>query len=338
MHRCAAPQGTDLPLSMPIASFDPSDLPQLSAQLLENLKLAGHEAPTPLQRHVVPVALAGRDALIVGAGRDSQAASLLLPVVARLMLDPRALPAKSGGLRAVVLAPTREAASRTVQEARQLVLRTPLRCTLACGGTPLDETLAELSAGVELLVATPGRLVDLVERGRAVLGGVKVLALLEVDRLLDLGFEPQLRRLLLLQGLPSAHERQTLLGCAVKPPDLQRRLPELARGDMVQVRVTGSAAVHAGCRNVLVEQRVVYAEERDKQLELGKLVRRAEGLTVVVCSTRRRCEMVAYLLQGEGLTAIAQPDRLKPKEREAALQALATGANPDPNPDPDPAH
>ena len=335
MHRCAAPQGTDLPLSMPIASFDPSDLPQLSAQLLENLKLAGHEAPTPLQRHVVPVALAGRDALIVGAGRDSQAASLLLPVVARLMLDPRALPAKSGGLRAVVLAPTREAASRTVQEARQLVLRTPLRCTLACGGTPLDETLAELSAGVELLVATPGRLVDLVERGRAVLGGVKVLALLEVDRLLDLGFEPQLRRLLLLQGLPSAHERQTLLGCAVKPPDLQRRLPELARGDMVQVRVTGSAAVHAGCRNVLVEQRVVYAEERDKQPELGKLVRRTgEGLTVVVCSTRRRCEMVAYLLQGEGLTALVQPDRLKPKEREAALQACATGANPDPEPDP----
>ena len=150
----------------------------------------------------------------------------------------------------------------TVQEARQLVLRTPLRCTLACGGTPLDETLAELSAGVELLVATPGRLVDLVERGRAVLGGVKVLALLELDRLLDLGFEPQLRRLLLQQGLPSAHERQTLLGCAVKPPDLQRRLPELAKGDMVQVRVTGSAAVHAGCRNVLVEQRVVYAEER----------------------------------------------------------------------------
>ena len=97
-----------------------------------------------------------------------------------------------------------------MQEARQLVLRTPLRCTLACGGTPVDETLAELSAGVELLVApsrsrssdpspkpvsagvellvaTPGRLVDLVERGRAVLGGLKVLALLEVDRLLDLG-------------------------------------------------------------------------------------------------------------------------------------------------------
>ena len=210
LPRHTAPQGTDLPLSMPIASFGPSDLPQLSAQLLENLKLAGHEAPTPLQRHVVPIALAGRDALIVGAGRDSQAASLLLPVVARLMLDPRALPAKSGGLRAVVLATTREAASRTVQEARQLVLRTPLRCTLACGGTPVDETLAELSAGVELLVApsnspssnpsrkplsagvellvaTPGRLVDLVERGRAVLGGLKVLALLEVDRLLDLG-------------------------------------------------------------------------------------------------------------------------------------------------------
>ena len=203
LPRHTAPQGTDLPLSMPIASFGPSDLPQLSAQLLENLKLAGHEAPTPLQRHVVPIALAGRDALIVGAGRDSQAASLLLPVVARLMLDPRALPAKSGGLRAVVLAPTREAASRTVQEARQLVLRTPLRCTLACGGTPVDETLAELSAGVELLVATPGRLVDLVERGRAVLGGLKVLALLEVDRLLDLGFEPQLRRLLLLQANPN---------------------------------------------------------------------------------------------------------------------------------------
>ena len=101
-----AVEGTQLPLNMPISSFEPSELPQLSPQLLENLRALGHKTPTPLQRHVVPVALAGRDLTVVGATRESQATSLLLPVVSALAIDPRALPAKSGGLCLLYTSPS----------------------------------------------------------------------------------------------------------------------------------------------------------------------------------------------------------------------------------------
>ena len=218
-------QGPDLPLNMPITTFEPTELPQLSPQLLDNLRLAEQDTPTLLQKHVVPIALAGRDLIVVGATPESQAAALLLPVASKLANEPPAT--ARGGLRALVLVPTREAATQTVREVRRLVRKTPLRCTLACGGVTLEETQAELATGVELLVATPGRLVDLVERDRLSLGDVKLLALLGLDSLLDSGFEPQLRRLFLqvcVPSLPPPRRATALFSLSLAPLDLTARL------------------------------------------------------------------------------------------------------------------
>jgi len=152
-------------------------------------------------------------------------------------------------------------------------------------------------------------------------------------QLLDLGFEPQLRSLLQHEAMASAQERQTLLCCAHCSPALKRLLPGgeeacgLTRADLVTVHLGGPAALLAACDNSLVTQQVVFAEERDKQPALGKLVRASSGLTVVVCSSKRRCEMVAYLLQAERIAAdeVAQLEKLKPREQKAALAAWAAG-------------
>lgn len=123
------------------------------------------------------------------------------------------------------------------------------------------------------------------------------------------------------------HERQMLLCCASLTPSLRKLLPELHRADVVSVTVGPPLSLMAACSNELVSQRAVFAEEQGKQAALGTLVRSSPGLTLVVCSTRKRCELVLYLLQGEGVTALDGnlSDKLKPKEREAALQSFSSG-------------
>jgi len=124
------------------------------------------------------------------------------------------------------------------------------------------------------------------------------------------------------------HERQTLLCCASLTPSLRKLLPELHRADVVSVTVGPPLSLMAACSNELVSQRAVFAEERGKQAALGALVRGTPGLTLVVCSTRKRCELTLHLLQGEGVTALDGnlSDKLKPREREAALQSFSSGA------------
>ena len=153
-------EGLHLPLKLPIDSFTPAELPDLTPQLLLNLEAAGYGPPTPLQRHTVPVAFAARDLLVMGATHGTGlTVSLLLPIVGRLALDPRAVAAQTAAdgasrPRALVLAADREGATHALDVARELARRTPLRCALACGGIQLEDTLAELAAGVDVLVAS----------------------------------------------------------------------------------------------------------------------------------------------------------------------------------------
>ena len=201
-------EGLHLPLKLPIDSFTPAELPDLTPQLLLNLEAAGYGPPTPLQRHTVPVAFAARDLLVMGATHGTGlTVSLLLPIVGRLALDPRAVAAQTAAdgasrPRALVLAADREGATHALDVARELARRTPLRCALACGGIQLEDTLAELAAGVDVLVATAGGAIALLERGRLALDAVSILALLDADALLDGGFEGAARRLLLAEKMP----------------------------------------------------------------------------------------------------------------------------------------
>ena len=351
-------EGLHLPLKLPIDSFTPAELPDLTPQLLLNLEAAGYGPPTPLQRHTVPVAFAARDLLVMGATHGTGlTVSLLLPIVGRLALDPRAVAAKTAAdgasrPRALVLAADREGATHALDVARELARRTPLRCALACGGIQLEDTLAELAAGVDVLVATAGGAIALLERGRLALDAVSILALLDADALLDGGFEGAARRLLLAEKMPPPcaaqfgrrairpprnsacallsdarpllaprrAQRQTLVSCAALSAPLRALLGETMRAD--PVHVTAPAAWRAACVRPLVEQRLEFAEEGRQQPRLAEVVGKPPpGLCVVVCASRRRCEMVAFALQGEGVEALAfAHEKMKPKERHAALE------------------
>ena len=221
-------EGLHLPLKLPIDSFTPAELPDLTPQLLLNLEAAGYGPPTPLQRHTVPVAFAARDLLVMGATHGTGlTVSLLLPIVGRLALDPRAVAAQTAAdgasrPRALVLAADREGATHALDVARELARRTPLRCALACGGIQLEDTLAELAAGVDVLVATAGGAIALLERGRLALDAVSILALLDADALLDGGFEGAARRLLLAEKMPPPCAAQSAAAQfgrrAIRPP------------------------------------------------------------------------------------------------------------------------
>ena len=357
-------EGLHLPLKLPIDSFTPAELPDLTPQLLLNLEAAGYGPPTPLQRHTVPVAFAARDLLVMGATHGTGlTVSLLLPIVGRLALDPRAVAAQTAAdgasrPRALVLAADREGATHALDVARELARRTPLRCALACGGIQLEDTLAELAAGVDVLVATAGGAIALLERGRLALDAVSILALLDADALLDGGFEGAARRLLLAEKMPPPcaaqcfraaqfgrrairpmrnsacaflsdarpllaprrAQRQTLVSCAALSAPLRALLGETMRAD--PVHVTAPAAWRAACVRPLVEQRLEFAEEGRQQPRLAEVVGKPPpGLCVVVCASRRRCEMVAFALQGEGVEALAfAHEKMKPKERHAALE------------------
>ena len=231
-------EGLHLPLKLPIDSFTPAELPDLTPQLLLNLEAAGYGPPTPLQRHTVPVAFAARDLLVMGATHGTGlTVSLLLPIVGRLALDPRAVAAQTAAdgasrPRALVLAADREGATHALDVARELARRTPLRCALACGGIQLEDTLAELAAGVDVLVATAGGAIALLERGRLALDAVSILALLDADALLDGGFEGAARRLLLAEKMPPPCAAQSAAAQLFRAAQFGRRAIRRARSSL----------------------------------------------------------------------------------------------------------
>jgi len=218
-----------------------------------------------------------------------------------------------------------------------------LRCARACGGLPIDASAAECTADVELLVATPARLLDLLDRGAASLEAVRFLTLLGADALFDLGFEAHLRRIILDEQMPPTLERQTTLSCAGMSETLCRVTSHLfrARGTARGlVTLTAASPWLALAHNPFCTQDVQFADERAKQPALCELLLSGKdrlvgatlstqipGLALVVAATRRQAEMLHYFLQGEGFAVGALPhDRPKKAEKDMLLTSFASGA------------
>ena len=197
--------------------------------LLANVARCGYSKPTPIQAHCVPLALnLGNDLMSCAQTGSGKTCAFLLPVIAHLGApeggDPDSLAARPS---VVVMAPTRELAIQIHHEARRLTFdespRTaPLRAVVVYGGADAKAQLRELAKGVDILVATPGRLQDFVDRGVVSLAGTAYLVLDEADRMLDMGFEPQIRKLVLQRDMPPKHARQTLMFSATFPQSIQQ--------------------------------------------------------------------------------------------------------------------
>ena len=272
---------------------------------------------------MLPAALLGRDVLALSPTGSGKTAAFLLPLLQGLLTTPQRAPARPRRLRALVLAPTREIALQTADVARTLLLGMPAapKLVVAVGGASINPQLLALRGGTDLLVATPGRLLDLLAHNGLHLDDVASLVLDEADRLLDLGFADELGRV--LAALPA--RRQTLL-CSATLPDAVRALAGSVLHDPVQV--DASDGQHAAPPPAISQRAIVVDSSRRTPL-LRHLVRtEAWSRVLVFVATQYASEHVADKLRRAGLQAEALHGRQSPGRRAATLDAFSAGRLP----------
>ncbi len=260
--------------------------------LLRTLESIGYKTPTPIQKQAIPAILAGRDLLGAAQTGTGKTAAFALPLLQRLATEgDQAAP---NHVRCLVLVPTRELADQVYQSFHSYGFHLPLRSAVAYGGVPMDPQLAKLRKGLDVLVATPGRLLDLHRKGAIEFGQLTALVLDEADRMLDLGFAPDLDQLFAV--LPA--ERQTLLFSATMPDSIRAMARQLLRDPLtVQASAPNTAAR-------TVRQTVFTTDKRNKpELFVHLLRKEGWGQVLVFVKTRKGVEQLVGLLQGEGILA-----------------------------------
>src|SRR5688572_4859774 len=233
---------------------------KLHPNLLKGIKELGFTRPTPIQADAIPPGLAGRDVLACAMTGSGKTAAFLLPILHRLIEQPR------GTTRALVLTPTRELAAQILCDLNDLAVHTPITAAAVFGGVGMGPQEHAFRSGVDVLIATPGRLLDHFRAPYARLGGVEYLVLDEADRMLDMGFLPDVRRV--LRHLPS--RRQTLCFSATLPPPIVELTRAVLR-DPVLIHVDRQAVPAVG-----ITQAVYPVPQQLKSLLFVELLKRGE--------------------------------------------------------------
>jgi len=289
----------------------------LSPDLLRAVAEEGYTTPTPIQTQAIPLVLEGRDILAAAQTGTGKTAAFVLPIFERLKFHANSSfsPARHP-VRALVLTPTRELCMQVEEMAKGYGKYVPLRVASVYGGVPIEPQFKELRAGVELLVATPGRLLDHVGQKTANLGQVEILVLDEADRMLDMGFIPDIRKILAL--LPE--KRQNLLFSATFNDEVRQ---------LSSVFMHHPASIEVAPRNTPIEavRQIVYPVDRErKEALLAHLIRRDDMRQVLVFTrTKIAASRLASRLDREGIQAVAiHSDRTQP-ERTRALEGFKNG-------------
>ncbi|MBI1383908.1 MAG: DEAD/DEAH box helicase [Rhizobiales bacterium] len=286
----------------------------LAAPLLKALDAEGYTAPTPIQAAAIPSLLAGEDLLGIAQTGTGKTAAFALPILQRLAASPRPAPRK--GCRVLVLAPTRELASQIAEGFRTYGRHYRFTVATVFGGVGFAPQIRAFSSGTDIIVATPGRLLDHMASGHANLKATEILVLDEADQMLDLGFVKPIRQI--VASLPSA--RQTLLFSATMPAEIA----DLARAflkDPLRVEVAPAATTAER-----VAQRVIHLPRSEKRLRLVSLLSdRAMARTLVFTRTKRGADRVAGHLEAAAIGAAAIHGNKSQRQREAALEAFRSG-------------
>ena len=272
----------------------------------------GYNTPTPIQRQAIPVVLSGRDLIGCAETGTGKTAAFLLPIIQKISERPRP------GIRVLVLAPTRELALQIQEHYRSLNQVKTNSSVVAIGGANIRTQISDLRRGAAVLIATPGRLLDLTERGVVNLSGVEVLVLDEADRMLDMGFLPAIRRVLSL--LPT--KRQTLLFSATMSSSIEQLARSTTKDPkLIEVSPRGRAAT-------MVEQIAYQVPLESKTallLELLEKEREPFERVLVFTRTRRGAERLSHILRArDHAVQRIHADRTQP-QREAALRAFSDG-------------
>ena len=289
----------------------------LAADILKAIAEQGYTTPTPIQAQAIPVVLAGRDVMGAAQTGTGKTASFSLPIIQRLLpqASTSASPARHP-VRALILTPTRELADQVAANVHAYAKHTPLRSAVVFGGVDMNPQSAELRRGVEILIATPGRLLDHVQQKTANLGQVQILVLDEADRMLDMGFLPDLQRILNL--LPK--ERQTLLFSATFSGEIKKLASTYLRNPQT-IEVARSNSTNAN-----VTQIVYDVAEGDKQAAVVQLLRdRGLKQVIVFCNSKIGASRLARNLERDGVVASAIHGDKTQLERMQALDAFKRG-------------
>jgi superfamily II DNA/RNA helicase len=298
----------------PVLRFD--TLP-LDPRLLQAVADAGYLTMTPIQAKAIPIVLAGRDVMGAAQTGTGKTAAFSVPLLQKMLKheNPSMSPARHP-VRALVLAPTRELADQVANSVRTYAKHTKLRSTVVFGGIDMKPQTTDLKAGVEVLVATPGRLLDHIEAKNTVLNQVEYVVLDEADRMLDIGFLPDLQRI--LSFLPK--QRQTLLFSATFSPEI-KRLAESYLQDPVLVEVARPNATAS-----TVEQHFYSVLQDDKRAAVRQLLReRSLSQAIVFVNSKLGCARLARAFERDGLRTNALHGDKSQDERLKALDAFKRG-------------
>lgn len=302
----------------PVTIFDEGSFPDY---VMNAIHQQSYERPTPIQAQGWPIALSGRDMVGIAQTGSGKTLAYMLPAIVHINNQPRL--ERGDGPIVLVLAPTRELAQQIQQVASDFGQSSHIRNTCVFGGAPKGPQIADLERGVEICIATPGRLIDFLEAGKTNLRRCTYLVLDEADRMLDMGFEPQIRKIV-EQIRP---DRQTLMWSATWPKEV-RTLAEDFLKDYIQINI-GALQL---CANHNILQIIDVCQESEKEQKLFKLLEeittQKENKTIIFAETKRRVDDLTRRMRRDGWPAMCiHGDKSQP-ERDWVLNEFRTGRSP----------
>lgn len=288
----------------------------LSPTTLKAVIDTGYTSATPIQAQAIPVALAGRDVLGIAQTGTGKTAAFTLPLVERLATGR----ARARMPRALVLAPTRELADQVAESFAKYAKGTKLNWVLLIGGVSMGDQVAALNKGVDVLIATPGRLLDLFDRGKMLLTGVEVMVVDEADRMLDMGFIPDIERIFKL----TPPRRQTLFFSATMPPEITRLTTQFLK-DPTRIEASRPAMTAETITQYMV--RIPRSDPKLKREALRALVSRDDVKNgIVFCNRKSDVDVVAKSLKRHGFDAAPIHGDLDQSLRMKTLADFRSGA------------
>ncbi|KAK5680610.1 ATP-dependent RNA helicase dbp2 [Elasticomyces elasticus] len=309
-------QGNNIP--KPVETFDEAGFP---GYVMNEVKAQGFAKPTAIQSQGWPMALSGRDVVGIAETGSGKTLTYCLPAIVHINAQP--LLAPGDGPIVLILAPTRELAVQIQEEVSKFGKSSRIRNTCVYGGVPKGGQIRDLARGVEVCIATPGRLIDMLESGKTNLRRVTYLVLDEADRMLDMGFEPQIRKII-GQIRP---DRQTCMWSATWPKDV-RQLASDYQHDFIQVNI-GSHDLHANLRITQIVEICSDFEKRERMAKhMDAIMNDKANKILIFTGTKRVADDITRFLRQDGWPALSIHGDKQQNERDWVLNEFKTGKSP----------
>ena len=308
------------PVTRPQADYDPKPVPfetlGLDTSLIEGIRVRGFNATTPIQSAVIPFVMEGDDLIGCAATGTGKTAAFLLPILNRMLKSRAAAPDERGYTRVLILAPTRELCVQIADDVEGFTYHTDITSVAVYGGVEMGPQERALKAGVDIVIATPGRLMDHMRSKTVTFDKLDTLVLDEADRMMDMGFWPDVRRI--VQTLPDTAARQTLLFSATMAEEVMKLADELVvEAKYVQIGSVGAAKT--------ITHTAESVPSAQKTEWLARFLRRTDGPVLVFVRTKSGADRLARKLAAFGLKAAALHADRTQQQRTQAVEGFRSG-------------